>query len=32
MSAEDSKAIAQFIKKAVAGEDIVLKSAGNQLY
>ena len=32
MSAEDSKAIAQFIKKAVAGEDIVLKSEGNQLY
>lgn len=28
----DSKAIAQFIKKAAAGEDIVLKSAGNQLY
>lgn len=28
----DSKAIAQFIKKAQAGEDIVLKSAGNQLY
>ena len=32
MSAEDSKAIAQFIRKAVAGEDIVLKSEGNQLY
>ncbi|HBV81979.1 MAG TPA: dTDP-glucose 4,6-dehydratase [Lachnospiraceae bacterium] len=32
MSMEDSKAIAQFIKKAVAGEDIVLKSEGNQLY
>ena len=32
MSSGDSKAIAQFIKKAVAGEDIVLKSAGNQLY
>lgn len=32
MSAEDSKAIAQFIKKAAAGEDIVLKSEGNQLY
>ena len=32
MSLEDSKAIAQFIKKAVAGEDIVLKSEGNQLY
>ena len=28
----DSKAIAQFIKKAVAGEDIILKSAGTQLY
>lgn len=28
----DSKAIAQFIKKAAAGEDIVLKSAGNQKY
>ena len=28
----DSKAIAQFIKKAVAGEVIVLKSAGTQLY
>lgn len=32
MSAEDSKAIAQFIRKAVAGEDIILKSEGNQLY
>ncbi|MCI8971891.1 MAG: NAD-dependent epimerase/dehydratase family protein [Oscillibacter sp.] len=28
----DSKAVAQFIKKSVRGEDIVLKSAGNQLY
>lgn len=28
----DSKAIAQFIKKAAAGEDIILKSAGGQLY
>lgn len=28
----DSKAIAQFIRKAAAGEDIVLKSAGTQLY
>lgn len=28
----DSKAIAQFIKKGLAGEDIILKSAGNQLY
>lgn len=32
MSAEDSKAIAQFIKKAAEGEDIVLKSEGNQIY
>ena len=32
MSGEDSKAVAQFIRKAVSGEDIVLKSAGNQLY
>lgn len=32
MQMSDSKAIAQFIKKAVAHEDIVLKSAGNQLY
>lgn len=29
---EDSKALSQFIKKAVAGEDIVLKSEGNQFY
>lgn len=28
----DSKAISQFIHKAVAGEDIVLKSKGNQLF
>lgn len=28
----DTKAISQFIKKAAAGEDIVLKSAGAQLY
>lgn len=28
----DSKALSQFIKKAVSGEDIVLKSAGNQYY
>ena len=28
----DTKAISQFIKKGVAGEDIVLKSAGTQLY
>lgn len=32
MSMEDSKAVAQFIRKAVSGEDIVLKSEGNQLY
>ena len=28
----DTKAISQFIKKGVAGEDIVLKSAGTQFY
>lgn len=28
----DTKAISQFIKKGVAGEDIVLKSSGTQLY
>lgn len=32
MGQEDSKAIAQFIRRAAAGEDIVLKSEGNQLY
>ena len=32
MLESDTKAISQFIKKAVAGEDIVLKSAGNQYY
>ena len=32
MRMSDSKAVAQFIKKAVRGEDIVLKSEGNQLY
>lgn len=32
MRMSDSKAIAQFIKKSVRGEDIVLKSEGNQLY
>lgn len=32
MAQDDSKAIAQFIRKAVSGEDIVLKSEGNQLY
>lgn len=28
----DTKAVSQFIKKAIAGEDIVLKSAGTQYY
>ena len=32
MRLSDSKAASQFIKKAVRGEDIVLKSAGEQLY
>lgn len=32
MLLSDSKAISQFIKKAAAGEDIVLKSEGNQKY
>ena len=32
MSMSDSKAISQFIKKGVYGEDIILKSAGNQYY
>lgn len=32
MRMTDSKAAAQFIKKAVRGEDIVLKSAGEQIY
>lgn len=32
MQASDSKAIAQFIRKAAAREDIVLKSAGSQFY
>ena len=32
MRGSDSKAVAQFIKKAVNREDIVLKSAGTQLY
>lgn len=32
MLMSDSKAISQFIKKGVAGEDIVLKSAGTQYY
>lgn len=32
MLMSDSKAISQFIKKGVAGEDVILKSEGNQLY
>ncbi len=32
MLLSDSKAISQFLKKAVAGEDIILKSAGTQFY
>ncbi|WP_206215533.1 NAD-dependent epimerase/dehydratase family protein [Luxibacter massiliensis] len=32
MRMDDSKAAAQFIKKGAAGEDIVLKSQGKQLY
>ena len=32
MRMDDSKAISQFIRKALAGEDIVLKSAGTQFY
>lgn len=32
MRMTDSKAVAQFIKKGVRGEDIVLKSKGNQHY
>lgn len=32
MLVSDTKAISQFIKKGVAGEDIVLKSAGTQYY
>ena len=32
MLMSDSKAISQFIKKGIAGEDIVLKSAGTQYY
>lgn len=32
MQMSDTKAIAQFIKKGAADEDIVLKSEGNQLY
>lgn len=32
MLLSDSKALSQFIKKAVAAEDIILKSEGNQQY
>ena len=32
MLMSDTKAISQFIKKGIKGEDIVLKSAGNQFY
>ena len=32
MNMSDTKAISQFIKKCIAGEDIVLKSAGNQYF
>ena len=32
MLMSDTKAISQFIKKGIAGEDIVLKSEGTQLY
>lgn len=32
MQTDDSKAISQFILNAVNGEDIVLKSAGNQIF
>ncbi len=32
MLMDDSKALSQFIRKGVAGEDIVLKSEGNQHY
>ncbi len=32
MLMEDSKALSQFIKKGIAGEDIVLKSTGAQYY
>ena len=32
MVMSDSKAVSQFIKKGVAGEDIILKSAGTQYY
>ncbi len=32
MLMSDSKAISQFVKKSIAGEDIILKSKGNQYY
>ena len=32
MKLTDTKAISQFIRKGIQGEDIVLKSAGTQLY
>lgn len=32
MRMNDTKAISQFIKKGIEGEDIILKSAGNQYY
>ena len=32
MQMSDTKAISQFLKKGIAGEDIVLKSAGQQYY
>ena len=32
MKMSDTKALSQFLKKALAGEDIVLKSEGNQFY
>lgn len=32
MLESDTKAISQFLKKGIRGEDIVLKSVGNQLY
>ena len=32
MLTSDTKAISQFLKRGIAGEDIILKSAGNQFY
>jgi nucleoside-diphosphate-sugar epimerase len=32
MNMSDTKAVSQFIKKGIAGEDIVLKSEGTQYY